>query len=149
MKLSILTSLFIGFLMVSCTNATLEDNTGKFNSVSSALIADAVSKISPEVKANFDRVFDEWHTAYKAEPEIRLSSRYVYPDVLPQYAELVAMGESILPLVAEKMAGSDYYFSRLVYEGIRPADKLTGTDILGRERAREYVRMWAENYAKN
>ena len=53
------------------------------------------------------------------------------------------MGEDILPLVIEKMTGPDYYFSRLVYEGIRPADKLNSTDILGRKRAEKYVTAWA------
>lgn len=143
MKLFI-TSILFCYLILSCSKSPAVNNS--VNRSESILIAEAASKVSPELKAVFDSLFDEWHTAYKINPEVRLSSRYVYPNQLPQYDQLVTMGESILPLVVEKMAGNDYYLSRLVYEGICPAEKVHNTNILGRERANYYIRLWTENH---
>ena len=149
MKLSAIFALLICCTMVSCSTNNQGNGTKTTVDKTSVTIAEAVSKVSPEVKKNFDRLFDEWHTAYKTDSEISLSSRHIYPNQLPQYDRLVAMGESILPLVVEKMSGTDFYFSRLVYEGIRPAEKIYNTDTLGRERANYYIRLWSENHIHN
>ncbi len=149
MKLSAIFALLFCCMMASCSKNNEDNVTKTADDKTSVTIAEAVSKVSTEVKEDFDRLFNEWHTAYKTDSEIRLSSRYIYPNQLPQYDQLVAMGESILPLVVEKMAGNDFYLPRLVYEGICPAEKIYNTDTLGRERANYYIRLWTENHIHN
>lgn len=109
----------------------------------SAIIINAVSKVSPEVKAEFERRRAEWKDACNSS-SIKFSSfmkDYTKP---AQFTELVNMGEPIIPLVIEKMAQGDF-FMQLVYEGIRPDEKFADSNGSGQQRAADYVLTWVQN----
>ena len=61
-----------------------------------------------------------------------------------QFTELIAMGEPIIPLVVERMADGDF-FMQLVYEGIRPDEKIADSYSSGQQRAADYVLTWVQN----
>ena len=156
---SILPFIFLCCLMASCSKSNQEinaaaildnspaamipDNTPTPSAEDLALIATAVSKVSPELRENFERKCAEWKDACN-NSDIRLSSNmqdYTKPE---QFTELVAMGEPIIPLVIEKMAQGDF-FMQLVYEGIYPDQKIADSNNIGQQRAADYVLTWTQN----
>ena len=157
MKL-ILPVLLICCIMVSCStnndvinaaamdyspSAMIPANIPSLSAQDSVMIVNIASKVSPEIKAEFERKRTEWNE-YCYKSGIILSSRmedYTKPE---QFTKLVAMGEPIIPLVIEKMAQGDF-FMQLVYEGIYPDQKIADSNNIGQQRAADYVLTWTQN----
>lgn len=160
MKSSVITSILFCCMMALCSqnnnaiNAAevdlrpmpmplTSDSRPVLTAQDSAIIINAVSKVSPEVKAEFERRRAEWKDACNSS-SIKFSSimkDYTKP---AQFTELVNMGEPIIPLVIEKMAQGDF-FTQLIYEGIRPAEEYTCKYGSGQQRAAYYVKRWLKN----
>lgn len=119
------------------------------------LIKSVASKVDPEIRARFEAVHSEWYETAAKTPEIAMSSRMESRAELPEYVELVNMGKDIIPLVIEKMADKENFFTLLVYEGINNGGK-PNTDMRsesGQQIAKGYVDKWvkdtrAQNSAK-
>lgn len=119
------------------------------------LIKSSVSKVDPEIRGRFEAVHSEWYETAAKTPEIAMSSRMESRAELPEYVELVNMGKDIIPLVIEKMADKDNFFTLLVYEGINNGGK-PNTDMRSesaQQIAKGYVDKWvkdtrAQNSAK-
>lgn len=111
------------------------------------LIKSAASKVDPEIRGRFEAVHSEWYETAAKTPEIAMSSRMESRAELPEYVELVNMGKDIIPLVIEKMADKEYFFTLLVYEGINNGGK-PNTDTRSesaQQIAKEYVDKWVKD----
>ena len=124
-------------------SAMIPANVPSLSVQDSVMIVNIASKVSPEIKAEFERKRTEWNE-YCYKSGIILSSSmedYTKPE---QFTELIAMGEPIIPLVVERMADGDF-FMQLVYEGIRPDEKIANSYSSGQQRAADYVLTWVQN----
>ena len=157
MKL-ILPALLICCMMASCSknndvinaaamdyspSAMIPANVPSLSAQDSVMIVNIASKVSPEIKAEFERKHAAWKDVCN-NSEIKFSSfmqDYTKPE---QFTELVKMGEPIIPLVVERMADGDF-FMQLVYEGIRPDEKIADSYSSGQQRAADYVLTWVQN----
>ena len=158
MKLLILSALLFCCIMASCgknneainaaaidnsPSAMIPANVPSLSAQDSVMIVNIASKVSPEIKAEFERKRAAWKDACN-KSEIKFSSfmqDFTKPE---QFTELIAMGEPIIPLVVERMADGDF-FMQLVYEGIRPDEKIADSYSSGQRRAADYVLTWVQN----
>lgn len=99
--------------------------------------------ISPDIREKFDSLHTAWYDAAANTPEITLSSRSDDWMKLPQFAQLVEMGDDVLPLVVEKMVGDEGMFTVHVYEAIQPDEALKAkSEGVLQNRAKRSAKLW-------
>lgn len=87
-------------------------------------IQNLASKLDEETRTRFEQLHSQWYKTCDATPEIMLSSRSDARKKAPEFKALTDMGQTIIPLVVEKMITDDYFFTYLVYEAIQPDKSL-------------------------
>lgn len=110
--------------------------------------------VDPKIQERFEFLHNEWYESAKNTPEIKYSSFMLSRVNLPQFDELVSMGEPIIPLIIEKLTHEEYFFTQLVYEAIRknankmlmPSYDENGKILIesAQVKAMKYVKNWIE-----
>lgn len=114
------------------------------------LTAVRVEEVDPDVRARFETLHNAWYEAAGNDPEIKMSSSTYAMCKLPQFDEMVSMGDAIIPLLMEKMSDEKYFFTQTVYEAIdttamaRLAKALDRdvTTMSAQDKAKEYVKLY-------
>lgn len=110
-----------------------------------AVIDSKAAAVAPALREKFEKIHADWYEAAQNTPEIAMSSILEARTKLPQYAEMVGMGQDILPLVVEKLTHDEYFFTQLVYEALRPNDKkqlASEPSDCAQAKAKAYVTLW-------
>lgn len=111
------------------------------------LIKSIAAKVDPEIFERFEAVHSKWYETAAKTPEIAMSSRMESRTELPEYVELVNMGKEIIPLVIEKMTDKEYFFTLLVYEGLKNDGKPSTNNRTesAQQIAKGYVDQWVKD----
>ena len=113
-----------------------------------SVIAAKVAEVDPAVKDKFETLHAQWYEAARSTPEVAMSSNLEARTKLPQYDEMVGMGDAIVPLVVEKLTQDSCFFTQLVYEALRPDDKKqleTKKFDSAQAKAMAYGALWLSN----
>ena len=112
------------------------------------MIEKVVSEIPDSTRKTFDKRYKAWKDAYMNNHEIRLSSRTESSKEVPEYKELVKMGDRIIPLLIQKMSEDiDLNFFDLVpYHDLQTNEKLKVRGMMSeQDRAYQTVLLWVKS----
>ena len=122
-----------------------------FTKEETALIRSLISKVPKEKVQEFNRRFTAWKKTWHSGAMAFSSNPYSRTEV-PEYKKLLALGNSILPLLAEKLMDEKNFLALPAYEALQKNKKLiTKIDagdikILAGEQGRVYETL--KNYLK-
>ena len=105
------------------------------------------TKVPPDVRAAFDRLYEEW-LRFLESPELRHSSRPSDYARYPAYEGMVELGAAALPLIVEKLREGQFFLNTAMA-------RITGMDLRRQmppvtseqEVARRWVQWWEERLA--
>ena len=117
-------------------------------------VREMASNVDEETAARFAELHENWYADASKDYKILLDSSMDARKKLPQFKELVEMGESVLPLVAEKLMDEKYLFSQIIFMAIidlqypgKYSDKYC--NLSGQERAIALVKDWVKQTSGN
>jgi hypothetical protein len=99
--------------------------------VQSLKLHDEIARIPPATRAEFERRYAAWRKTW-SRPELAVRSDTRALRDSPEFAALVALGPSVLPLLIEKIAHPEAFFALQAYEGLAPDWPQTLADAGGR-----------------
>lgn len=127
------------------------ENKWKITAKEKKVIEKVVSEIPDSVRKAFAERYKAWKDAYTNDREIRRSSRTDASKEVPEYKELVKMGDKIIPLLIQKMSEDiDLNFFDLVpYHDLQTNEKLKVRALMGeQERAFQTVLLWVAEWKR-
>lgn len=113
-------------------------------------IIDKAAKIDPTIRAKFNNVFEAWNKEILTNPKTKYSSSTQTYTILPQFKEMQAMGENIIPLIMEKLLDENNFILLPLYDAIQKNSQLKiryregDVKILEGEqnKAKRIIRLW-------
>lgn len=113
-------------------------------------VIDKAAKIAPDVKIQFNNLFNAWNEEISINPKTKYSSSTLTYAILPQFKEMQAMGKNIIPLIMEKLLDENNFFLLPLYDAIQSDTQLKisyrkgDVKILEGEqnKAKRIVRLW-------
>lgn len=117
-------------------------------------VREMASNVDEETAARFAELHENWYADASKDYKILLDSSMDARKKLPQFKELVEMGESVLPLVAEKLMDEKYFFSQIIFMAIidlQYPDKYSDKyrNLSGQERAIALAKDWVRQTSGN
>lgn len=151
-----LTSQVYGSVQMSFKNAysrslVADTTTVKLSSDEIKNVSLKAMEVGDNIKSKFENLHEEWYKAAQADVKIMLSNSMYARCELPQFKELIEMGDVIIPLVMEKLLDEKYFFSQIILETIKSEDFIIpyevyydGTPVLqsAQDRAKRIVKSW-------
>ncbi len=101
------------------------------------------SQVKPEVKENFDNLYNEWQN-FRKDPALQLSANPEDYCKTKSFDEITKMGSSVIPLLMEKMSDGDFFclqaVEKIAKEGRGPerALKLSQDELVNSEQNKSY-----------
>lgn len=135
-------------MLVLLSLCVMGENKWRFTAKEKKVIEKAVSEIPDSTRKTFDKRYKAWKDAYMNNHEIRLSSRTESSKEVPEYKELVKMGDRIIPLLIQKMSEDiDLNFFDLVpYHHLQTNEKLKVCGMMSEQgRAYQTVLLWVKS----
>lgn len=100
-------------------------------------------KVKPEVKENFDNLYNEWQN-FRKDPALHLSANPEDYCKTKSFDEITKMGSSVIPLLMEKMSEGDFFCLQAVEKiakegrGAERALKLSQDELVNSEQNKSY-----------
>lgn len=120
----------------------------KVTSLEKKKIQRVVDQIPDSVQLRFDQLFEAWKENWKTNPATMYSSNIGVVRNLEQYAELIQMGDVIIPLIMKKMADDvDRNFLGLqLYDKLQQdaSKKVTSLDS-EQDKAVKSIKFWVDS----
>lgn len=96
-------------------------------------------------KKEFDCLFEAWENDWRTNPKTRFSSNTDDARKLNTYSPLLCMGDSIVPLLMEKLLEPNNFFALVLYEDIqykRVHEKQKAYKGGEQEKVKKMIKQW-------
>ncbi|MDR2039939.1 MAG: hypothetical protein LBQ60_18615 [Bacteroidales bacterium] len=138
---------YLFFSVLICLGCISKDKEEKYKITSreEKILCEAIGKIPDTTQLRFQVLFDQWSKHWKNGILIFSSNTY---DVMKmkEYPELVAMGDTIIPLVIEKLLYRSNFWSVHLYNALQKDVRLKGhNDLDVHGGVHKTIQLWLNN----